>query len=117
MDDLFDDAINHSHNQYKLGYDKGREDGLIQMIGDSREKGRDFGYDVGNELAYYKSTVETLADVDELFGSEKNKAKFVKSKDALVSSILGFSLEDCYEPSFEEELQKIKLGFKKIMML
>lgn len=117
LDDIFGFAINYNKDKIIEGQGKGKKAGEDKSISESIKYGRDYGKKIGNELGYYKTVVERLADKGYVFAGEQKQKKFGDLKVQLLELIANITVEDIYEDRFENDMDNVKKLFKKMMIM
>lgn len=116
--ELFDGPDNISQNEWDKGYKDGIVQGKLDMEEKSLEKGKTFGYEIGNEFGYYKTLINSFNDNLKVFSlNEKSTKSFNENKLTLFEKISQVDLESCYKPEFEEDIKRIRNQFKKVMVI
>lgn len=113
MDDIFHSSLNLEETHYNEGYEQGHTDGLIAGKEDAKQVGLKFGFEVGEELGFYRGCVDIwncAIRVDPTRFSSRAKTGITQMDELLQK----YPLMDPEDPQVQEIMDSLRLKFKLV---
>ncbi|KAL5730072.1 hypothetical protein ACHQM5_002944 [Ranunculus cassubicifolius] len=113
IEDIFESSLNLESTHFQDGYNEGYTDGLISGKAESKEVGLKHGFQIGEELGFYRGCVDVWNSAIEIdpncFSIRVQKS--IKQMDELIEK---YPVDDPENESVQEIMDALRLKFRAV---